>query len=182
MKTLIAGFILLCLAATANPQTTNNVPALKGRAFAISKSGEVLPARMALVYLVRCEPEKRADGDDPDPCASFLAKRAERLKSCKGTKRNPAQAACEHDASVFAFMDAIFKPINVAKTAHFEDKQFETDEDGFFETNNSPGPLVMIYVSGQAGSHQCVWFEMIKLENGTTQIKLSKPFVQDYGI
>lgn len=52
---------------------------LKGRAFAIAANGNLLPARMAIGYLIPCQHLKPAGADDAASTCEFLMARENKL-------------------------------------------------------------------------------------------------------
>jgi hypothetical protein len=150
----LVGLILFLAAVALSAQTPQPAGKLKGRVFAISGAGALLPARMAEGYLIRC-------GSTP-ACAYLLNAEAEMQ-----TKLSCVAESCRYLAATNAFRQTSEKYGPFAK--------IEADEEGYFTVPS--GGRFLLFIVGQAGASKCIWQDFF---DGKGPVKLSKPhFVYD---
>jgi hypothetical protein len=168
-RILVILLVLTTLSAQQPKTPTKPIApgSLKGRAFAITKTGDVKPALLAHVYLFAA--------DNPyNPLRTSLIKTHYQLEA------KMSAAEDEYDAKARALGQAPGDRSTVDKivaddcrealrhtTSRLPDENpvytKETDETGAFEINRiRPGDYQLV-VQGQAGSYDAVWIETVTI-------------------
>ena len=146
------------------------VGAVVGRVFAITKGGDLKPARLAMVYLFF----NRGPGVSEivasagtTPGLIFLQKDLDGLK-----EGDPA--LCMRD--LVAADKAILATLDWSKTKHLTDlvRFTDADEDGYFQIENARPGTYDLVARGQAGSNNAYWEEDVEVKpNQKTEVKMA---------
>jgi hypothetical protein len=149
---------------------------LSGRVFAITKGGDIAPARMANVFVIPTETAEGVDVTQKLNSAIFAA-RTEALSRIREVedKYDDQTLACNMD------LDEGYKK-GIRQTLHWFDNSDQafartTDEDGqFLFANVLPPNRYFVIVMGEAGYNNAVWMGTIVLKSGgSLKVKMSSP-------
>jgi hypothetical protein len=147
------------------PSASPSLGSISGRVFAITKAGDLKPARIAHVYLLsatKMNSTKNGESNQDTALIVFLRKYLELMKE----KEPGTNASCHIDLlnvskSLSAALDWT-KNNGATSSMYFTD----TDEDGFFQIANLPPGDYGMIVRGQAGSNDAYWEQDVSLKPG----------------
>ncbi len=158
-----------------------------GRAFAITKGGDLKPARLAKIYLIYHHSAK-----DSQALQEGTLKTAGTVFDESNAKRSQLEIVAERSMSKFetrdfreAYMLAVYLRMDDAikaavkwasENAEGQVRTTKADEEGNFEALTSlPGRHLLLIV-GRAGLNEAIWMEELNVEPGRTyKLKLSEP-------
>ena len=163
-------YVLILMACVAVPMASQS--AMKGRVFAISRTGDLLPGRMAQGFLFPCERVKNvAAGEPENVCAFLLSAEHERNAPCnRYATGSTSESRCLYSAAMSSLSDTL----EWAKQHRARIISFYADEEGRFTVSSVEG-IFAVYVYGQAGIQDCIWQEIIK--TAPSNLKLSAPLL-----
>jgi len=144
----------------AKPQPPVGI--VSGRVFAITKGGDLKPARMAFVYLFHHEPYPPSKREMSIVARYYLNLRADTL----GLTKDEEEKGCWRSLS--DVLEALQKTYSWAveakqtAAAHFT----ETDEEGKFQFSNVLPGVHTIVVYGQAGANMAHWEQEVVVGKG----------------
>lgn len=190
MKRTVIAFLMLAPAALAQTKTTGTRPATRpraatvsGRVFAITKSGDLKPARMASVYLLLFDAPRKGEDDD----SLLLEWRREELWAAQaeneGVTADNAEWARGGWAVSADYMqqhwclrtlkltrEALRRTLAWAEAHHKMSEVLMTraDEEGNFELAVPRPGVYDIFASGQAGFNDAFWHGVGGAANSVT--------------
>jgi hypothetical protein len=183
-SSLVLGLVLLTLPVSVQTKSPNkgtgqsvrsagtqktNTGTVAGRVFAITKSGDLKPARLASVYLffnngpgVSAILEKTGN----TPALVFLQKELDSLKEGDPSCRRDLVAA---DKGIDEAVEWA-KDKKVTELVRFTD----ADEDGYFEIEGAKPGIHDLVVRGQAGSNDAFWDQQVEVKaNQKIEVKVA---------
>jgi hypothetical protein len=148
--------------------------AIKGRAFAITVRGDLMPARMASVYLLRYE----VLDDEKDP-QQLRPRMAYMASACQNLERmRPLHIRAAEDVWRSAYRRELSGIENTFRGMVTSSGGFvaQADEDGRFSFDQIPPNSYGVIAIGQAGVNLGYWFARLTLKPGErAEAKLSAP-------
>jgi hypothetical protein len=159
---------------------------VSGRIFAVTKGGDLKPARMAtvvLLYVYRSEKAANANPEELDSAGmAWLDSRLHAMKEL--TRTLAAEGANWSDSLVchkrlLTYNDALSATLSWAREKHkaWQILSTDADEDGMFKVAVPHQGKYTIVAIGQAGFNDAVWeAKDVRVNPGmTTAVKLSSP-------
>jgi hypothetical protein len=162
-----------------------------GRAFAITKGGDLKPARLATIYLIYHDSAKDSQAlqkgtlktagtvfDESNAKRSQLEINAERGVSQIGSPSfNQLMTETYMLAVYMRMQDAIRAAVKWAsENAEGQVRTTKADEEGNFEVSTSLPGRHLLLIFGRAGMNEAIWMEDVNLEPGKTyKLKVSEP-------
>jgi hypothetical protein len=165
---------------------SKSVGSVDGRVFAITRTGDLKPARLARVYLIR-----GLDLPPENAVSVFLEKHTSGLEDLKNYADDSEELTCKRE--LLAVDDAILASIQWVddNKKHSQILSVQTDEDGTFLISGIVPGYYMLAARGQAGANDAYWTADIQFfqsgdkgfwregagvqETSTLNIKLGSP-------
>lgn len=185
----LSGLLLLAIVANAQQQKSPSAKAgvVSGSVFAITKGGDLKPARMAtvtLLYLYRSVKVANANPADADSAGrawldnhnNIMEEYLKVAGSAEGMAWSDKLACLKH---LQTYHDALSQTRDWASAKH-KDWQIlttEADENGMFKITVPHPGIYTILASGRAGFNDAFWYDNLKdivvSPGATTAVKLS---------
>jgi len=152
---------------------------LTGKVFAITKGGDLKPARMATLFVL--------SGDAAAQFKSNMLSETSRAAEAAKTDSGLVDPMVAGDFSELleslkrrycrdAFVSTFEEAVNLAKRNPDSIVTSETDEDGIFRVTGLTSGTRTVVAIGRAGSNDAVWVEDVTLESGQeTPIRMHTP-------
>lgn len=184
-------FFFIALIGAVNGQSahpkadTSTKGTLSGRVFAITKGGDLKPARMADVYILFSFKVTKDDKaiESPDIKADIVFMNARNaaqelyIEQFKANYQWSDKEACMRDLETFR--PSMMKAMEWAQDNKKEEQivKTKTDEDGYFSVSLPAGRKYHVYARGRAGFNESYWDgDRVTVQPGAhVAMKLSSP-------
>lgn len=168
-RAIVAAVLSLVVSAGVGGQSSVETTKIQGRVFAIAKNGDLLPARMASVYIFKC-------GEQDDPCDRLLKGMANgkcEKKDISGGSALKCAVGVLQDTVNWVHQNNTAGRLAVGVIAD-EEGNFKADITGL--TREGPSAAVLIVAAGMSGGTPCYWWLRAAVNKGTTDgvVKLSQ--------
>ena len=170
MNCVIAAVVLsLVVSAGVGGQSSVETTEIQGRVFAIARNGDLLPARMANVYVLKC-------GEQDDACdrlrKGMANGKCEKMDVSGGSALKCATGVLQDTVNWVRQNNAAGR-LAVGVNAD-EEGNFKADITGL--TGEGLSVAVLIVATGKSGGQPCYWWYRAEAKKGTTNtvVKLSQ--------